>query len=184
MSILHKRECNYCKSFYIGQGKYFCSKKCHGLSKIMSLEMRFWEKVDKKSKDECWEWLGAKGGRGYNQGQIRDNNKLIIASRVSWQIHFGNIPDGLSVCHKCDNPPCVNPTHLFLGTHQDNMDDKVKRNRQMQGENQWKSKLTKSDILKIRELYNKKTYNQYDLSGMFGVGQDNISRIINKKIWK
>jgi hypothetical protein len=90
----------------------------------MTLEERFWLKARKA--DGCWSW----GGRlhsGY--GLIAVNGKTTSANRASWIIHFGPIPDGMLVCHKCDNPECTNPEHLFLGTHKANAEDMVKKGR-------------------------------------------------------
>jgi hypothetical protein len=92
----------------------------------MDLLERFWRKVRKT--DGCWEWTASFRGLGY--GQIKVNQKMLYAHRVSWEMANGPIPDGLCVLHHCDNPPCVNPDHLFLGTQADNMRDKVRKNRQ------------------------------------------------------
>lgn len=95
--------------------------------KRIPVEDRFWSKVVKS--DKCWKWTGAKSqGYGYlNAGGKEDG--LIRAPRLSYQIHFGDIPDGLIVRHRCDNPECTNPEHLVLGTHADNSRDIVKRRR-------------------------------------------------------
>lgn len=94
-----------------------------------SVVERFWLKV--AQAEGCWLWLGAKGRRGYgylHRGGKTDRHP-IRAHRASWEIHFGAIPAGLWVLHKCDNPPCVNPNHLFLGTRKDNMDDCASKGR-------------------------------------------------------
>lgn len=112
-----------------GRGK-FCSMSCKRQSQRLvrrPLDERFWEKVV-TSPDSCWLWTGAQSPRGYgafvvSRGDVR------TASRVSWELVNGPIPDGLWVLHRCDNPPCVNPDHLFLGTHQDNMDDMAQKGR-------------------------------------------------------
>lgn len=91
-----------------------------------TLEERFWEKVDKTG--DCWEWTGFKNRQGYGQFQVSTKNGQ-PAHRVSFELANGKIPDGMHVCHKCDNPPCVRPDHLFLGTPSDNMKDMVKKGR-------------------------------------------------------
>jgi hypothetical protein len=90
-----------------------------------TLEERFWEKV--QTGAGCWEWLAVRDRRGY--GQLGVNGKTRKAHRLSWEINNGPIPDGLFVCHHCDNPGCVRPSHLFLGTHQDNMRDMIEKGR-------------------------------------------------------
>lgn len=87
---------------------------------------RFWEKVDRSG--DCWTWIPtARSGFGY--GKFAINRTMINAHRASWILNFGEIPDGRFVLHKCDNPPCVRPDHLFLGTHTDNMRDMLSKGR-------------------------------------------------------
>lgn len=87
---------------------------------------RFWEKVTKG--DGCWEWQGARIPHGYGNMTVPDHGHD-YAHRISWQLHNGEIPAGLWVLHHCDNPPCVRPDHLFLGTAQDNVDDSIRKGR-------------------------------------------------------
>ena len=95
------------------------------------VEERFWEKVDKSG--ECWLWIGFRDRDGYGKmgiGSKADNSaRKEYSNRLSWQIHFGEIPKGMCVCHKCDNPSCVKPDHLFLGTRKDNTQDMIRKGR-------------------------------------------------------
>lgn len=149
------------------------------------LKEHFMSYVQKSDNpDGCWEWIGARNDRGY--GQFRIENKICGAHRVSYALFVGDIPDNLLVCHSCDNPGCVNFSHLFLGTYQDNTDDKVKKNRQshvgVKGENNGLHKLTEQNIYQIREMI-EQGYTQREVAKLFGVSQMTISQIKTSKNW-
>lgn len=144
---------------------------------------RFFSKVEKK--DGCWNWTATVSRNG-GYGMFYLAGKMRIASRVSWELHSGEIPNGLCVLHRCDNPKCVNPNHLFLGTHKDNSIDMIKKGRgtilslRFQGETHPRAKLTNAEVKRIRELFELGEL-QRNLAEMFGVKQKQISRIVRKE---
>lgn len=144
-------------------------------------EQRFWKYVNKKSDDECWNWVGYIHYTGY--GVIQINKKQIRAHRFSWVLHNGTIPNETPcVLHRCDNSKCVNLGHLFLGTRRDNTHDMVAKNRQAKGEDINNSKLTSDKVKKIRSLKDK--FSQKEIAKMFDVTQKTISCIHTNKQWK
>ena len=147
---------------------------------LSSSEDRFWMRIEKTHT--CWIWKGGKN-RGY--GQIDVNNKLIYTHRFSWELHYGTIPNGLHVLHSCDNPSCVNPEHLFLGTHKDNMQDMVKKGRKavILGEMWGHAKLSALDVIHIRELI-ARGEKQRVIAKDYGVRPATISLIHCRKNWK
>jgi DNA-binding XRE family transcriptional regulator len=152
--------------------------------KRKSLEERFWSKVNIKGVEDCWEWTGTKIFNGY--GKIIIDNKMKLAHRVAWELDRGRkVPKDKIIRHwKCDNPPCCNPIHLRLGTHKDNINDKVCKNRQAKGEVIIQSKLIEIEIIRIRRYWNTGDYTQQSLADFYGVNQQQISKIVNDKSWK
>lgn len=152
------------------------------LRPLKILAHRFWPKVQKTEK--CWIWTGPVNLKGY--GDLRTRNRLkdghLLAHRVSWELHNGPIPEGIEVCHKCDNPPCVRPDHLFLGTHLDNLADAAKKGRMHPGEKHGMHKLTLQGVIEIRKRFRSGEL-QSCLAEEFGVAQCTISVIVNGKSW-
>lgn len=153
-----------------------------------TLAERFWEKVDKETTPTgCWVWIAFRHPKnGY--GRIIVNGRVEQAHRVSWRIALGE-PGELQVLHKCDNPPCVRPDHLFLGTHQENMDDKVAKDRQTHigaptGAENGMAKLTGPCVEEIRAKYSDGLATQKELGRQFGVSRTTISLIVNNKRWR
>jgi hypothetical protein len=143
---------------------------------------RFWGRVAKGGPDECWEWQRGTFGTGY--GCYRHEGRNVYAHRLAWELTHGPIEDGLCVRHSCDNPLCVNPAHLLLGTDADNVRDKVERERQHRGEGSPMSKLTDSAVRCIRALYAERQADQKKLAELYGVDQAQISRIVSGKAWR
>lgn len=146
---------------------------------------RFWSKVNKM--DGCWEWVGLLN-RGCGYGRHCYEGKDMKAHRLSYMIHHPLTIDlqehpKLQVCHKCDNPKCVNPSHLWLGTHTDNMRDKQTKGRQSIGEKHGSVKLTEQQVRDIREKYEKGNTTHRKLADEYGVSKSTISDIINRKNW-
>ncbi len=144
----------------------------------------FWKGVDVRGENDCWEWVGYKDKNGY--GSISINNYPNKTHRYVWEIMYGYIPEGMCVCHSCDNPPCCNPKHLWLGTVGENTRDMINKGRKVvkYGEENHHHKLLKNDVLKIRRLYSTNKYTQEEIGNMFGVTKSNIECIVNYKSWK
>lgn len=145
---------------------------------LSSQEKRLWSKVSKTGP--CWLWNGHRSSKGY--GKTHFCGKMILTHRLSWVLFNGPMPSGLFVLHRCDNPPCVNPKHLFLGTALDNARDCVLKNRHAKGSTSGRRKLEESDIYDIRRRY------VYWSGGMlareYNVSPSLIRRIARREIWK
>lgn len=141
---------------------------------------RFWAKV-KRDEPGCWVWTASKFWDGY--GKFRLGATMVKAHRISFEIHNGQIPDGLHVLHKCDNPACVNPEHLFSGSHAENMADKEAKARgvSFRGSKHGRAKLTEADVAVIRAA---RGVTQQQLADQFGVSNQLISRIKSGGIWR
>ena len=148
------------------------------------LEDRFWEKVVLKGPDECWEWTGATWADGAGQFYVNGKETVEKAYRASFIINFGPIPDGMLVCHHCDNRRCVNPRHLFLGTQKDNMSDAAVKGRISSGERHYNSKLSFAFVSEIRILYEKGGFTHKSLAKKYGVASATISDLLRGATWK
>ena len=192
------RTCQHCgKHFSVkpvavkrGGGKY-CSIPCYAADRKRDMVDRFWEKVDKSAgPDGCWIWTRSmKDGYG-KIGLPGKNGGWASAHRYSWELAHGPIQRGMLVCHKCDNPKCVNPAHLFLGTPADNLRDMYQKGRQpdysdgsRRGERNGRAKLTEETVIAIRKaVANGETYK--DVACRYGISNDRVSSVATRATWR
>ncbi len=147
---------------------------------------RFASKVSfAKTQGGCWEWIASKNHKGY--GRFDLDGKARQAHRVSWQLFNGRpVPDGLCICHTCDNRGCVNPDHLWLGTNAENNADMMRkgRNNQPKMEASGRSKLTRQDVLEIRALIESGEKTWREMAKSYGVGTSTIGHIKFRRQWR
>jgi len=155
---------------------------------MKSIQYRFWKKVDVKSNDECWNWKGYIDLLGY--GKLgTTQGRTGFAHRVSWELANDSlVPDGLVICHRCDNPSCVNPSHLFLGTVADNNQDRHNKGRTKspsnKGENNPAAILTKVQVIEMRDHKEKGTLSPKEMSIKYGIALNTVYEVLRKRNWK
>lgn len=153
------------------------------------LEERFWSKVSVGPRDSCWVWQGALMG-GYGYLVVTDKpRRTVKAHRLSWELAAGHpVPDGLFVLHHCDNPPCVNPAHLYVGTKAQNARDRAVRRRgkeqHQNGEANDNAKLTEAKVRAIFHAVHADGATQDAVAQYFGVSQVTVHRIVHRKTWR
>lgn len=151
----------------------------------MTIEDRFWSHVAKSG--DCWEWVGTRRREGY--GLFWNGERQVRAHRFAWELEEGPIPEGKSLCHSCDNPPCVRPSHLFVGTQRENLEDMTRKGRRstpfrdqdQRGSKNRYAKLTDEQVAHIKGMAAAGHY-QDDIAARFGISRANVS-YISRKTW-
>lgn len=155
----------------------------------MTIRERLLSKACVNESTGCWEWTGKKNADGY--GRFGLNRRIWLAHRLSYAMHLAAIPEGMVVRHRCDNPACINPDHLLLGTHADNVADMISRGRAnfstlsqyRHGETNPNAKLSAADAAEIRRRYVPRVCTQKQLAREYGVCVGNIQSIVLGKSW-
>lgn len=150
-----------------------------GVHKHIPFWVRYWSYVEKTG--DCWIWVGQRQKSGY--GIIKRNYEPLAAHRVIWEEVHGLIPDGMFVCHNCDRPHCVNPSHMFLGTPKDNNLDCVRKGRNVRGRKQWKSVFTEDEVVAIANDY-RSGMKVSLLAKKYGHARVRIYPLVHGKNWK
>lgn len=173
-----------------GRGHY-CSRGCamRGRTRPSTVE-RFSAKVDRSGgEDSCWLWTGARNYRGYGTFTIHNphsgQRQEVRAHRFAWEMTNGPIPNGMNICHSCDNPPCCNERHLFAGTHDENMADMKAKGRQRGaiGADHGGAKLTETEVHQIREQ-RRNGWTRKQLAKHFAVSEATIKDVIYRRSWR
>jgi hypothetical protein len=150
---------------------------------MRTLEERFWEKVENSSGADCWQWLGHTKLKGY--GYFNIGNRISTqAHRVAWKLRRGPIPEGMCVLHRCDNPGCCNPSHLFVDTQAANMEDMVAKGRQASCEDRPNHKLTWDDACWIHVLANQAGWTGAFIAECFGVSESAVREVLIGRNWR
>lgn len=152
------------------------------MSILYDLEYRFWKYTEKSTEEECWIW---KGTRCNDYGVLNREGKNVYVHRLSYEIHKGTIKEGLFVLHRCNNKLCVNPKHLYEGTHKDNARDRELTEDHSRGAKNSNSVLTEGEVAEIKRLVRVEFWRtRKDIGEQFGVSHATVSRIATGETWK
>jgi hypothetical protein len=178
------RFCEYCENQTLPRCRQrFCSDECQWAAYEDSLDDRFWHRLGNKMPSGCILWGGAFNEDGHGEIGVRRHYHQ-GAHVVAYRLMVGSVPKGMCVCHRCDNPPCINPVHLFLGTSTDNRMDCVAKGRQAKGERNAKSKLNAERVKAMRARYASAPMTFIQLAKEFNISPAQANKIINGEFWK
>jgi len=157
-------------------------------AKILPMPERFWSKVDMRGPDECWPWKACIRNKEEGYGAFMLGGKLRPAHQIAWELMNGAMPSGMNACHRCDNPVCCNPSHIFPGSHAMNMADKTAKGRQVKGASVHTAKITEQDVAAIRAL---KTFTnrapvglRASIAAQYGITKCSVTEIWAFRTWK
>jgi len=151
--------------------------------RILRDEERIYRHVRLIRATGCWEWQGATDKTGYGKFRTADSRRMLKAHRFAYKLLVGPIPTGLLVLHRCDNPPCCNPEHLYVGTHAENMRDAVLTGRIRRGEDNGRARLTEENVIEARRS-SKNGEGVYHIAARLGVSHTAIQQILSGKTWR
>jgi len=180
----HPAKCERCDADFLrvsGQKTRYCSHDCANKARSIGFAERFWSKVDKTG--DCWLWTGGCTSYGYGAFSV-STGIAKLAHRVAYALCIAPPPDDLMVCHTCDNPPCVNPAHLFLGTRGDNNRDRAAKGRTQRGEAHTSAKFTDETVKAIRARYAQGGITQAAMAREYGVSLQTIRCIVTNRSWR
>jgi len=149
-------------------------------AKKRPLGERFWSKVSVGKPEDCWAWTAHKTAKGYGRMSMKPSEP-VRAHRLAYMLANGAIPPGLSVLHRCDNPPCCNPRHLFLGTIADNNRDMVEKGRSRQSYE--RGKMTPRKVRLLRAMWASRMYRQRELAEIFNIRRQHVSKVVKRQCW-
>jgi hypothetical protein len=188
--------CSICGKEFLTRGKKVttCSRKCastianktwwaNRLNSQEYIDKCLWSKINKAGEDDCWEWQGHRDLKGY--GTLIFFGKRVLAHRVICKLTHEDFDEGLLACHKCDNPPCCNPNHLYPGTYKDNSNDKHQRGRAniSKGENNGRAKITAAQVIELRNLF-AGGMTKGALATKYGLTWSTVDKIVKNQLWK
>jgi hypothetical protein len=184
-SPIQTKNCIICGVEFGREKLSFARRKCCGAACAHKAirkdpEQAFWAKVNKNAPSGCWEWTASRKEKGY--GQFYSRGKMHRAHRLAWKLLRGD-PGPLEVAHRCDNRICVNPEHLFLATHDENMADCKAKGRQARGERSGKGRLTEKDVLELRQR-RKEGWTKDQLAGEYKITPHYAYQIYTGRTWK